>query len=136
MVQWDNKQAPYTGQLVEIGQLMQGRSKSGQEWKRRTFVLQWQDPEGYEHELAFNTFGAVTDQLGKYNPGDLVTVSFSIQSKEFGGKWYTNLNAYKLEYSGPKGKRTFARNPEPQQGQQVSSDVINQLRGDDGDLPF
>ena len=57
--------------------------------------------EGYENReqiFAFDIFGAEkVDKFLQYNKvGYNVDVSFNIESKEFKGKYYTNLSAWKV----------------------------------------
>lgn len=36
-------------------------------------------------------------------PGDAVTVGINLESREFNGKWYTDIKAWKLDKQGDPG---------------------------------
>lgn len=67
---------------------------SGNPWKKQDYVLETFD--AYPKAVAFDFFG---DRVDQYNLeiGDMVTVSFDLESREYQGKWYTNVRAWKAE---------------------------------------
>lgn len=84
------------GKITAILPLQTGTGKSS-EWKKQTAVLETSGD--YPKKVAFDCFG---DKIKPLKIGDMVTVSFDIESREFNGKWYTNVNAWKVE--GGSGK--------------------------------
>ena len=38
--------------------------------------------------------------LEKYQPGDQIKVAFNVSSREFNGKWYTDLRAWRISPAG------------------------------------
>ena len=86
-----------TGTIKTIGELQSGISKStGKEWKKLHFVVET-DGE-YAKTVAFNLFGGEkVENFIKYNKVDQkVDVSFDVESREYKGKYYTDLNAWKV----------------------------------------
>jgi len=88
-----------TGKIKVISEVTEGTSKAGKEWKKLTFVIA--NNEGYENReqiFAFDIFGAEkVEKFLQYNKvGYNVDVSFNIESKEFNGKYYTNLSAWSV----------------------------------------
>ena len=83
------------GKIIHVLPLQSGVGKaSGKEWKKQEYVLETQ--ETYPKKVCFNLFGDRIDQ----NPvqiGDDVTVSFDLESREFNGRWYTDVRAYRIE---------------------------------------
>ncbi len=71
-----------------------GTSKAGNAWKKREYVLETQ--ETYPRKVHFTLFGDRADQY-PLNVGEDVTVSFDIESREFNGRWYTDIRAWKVE---------------------------------------
>lgn len=71
-----------------------GTSKAGNAWKKREYVLETQ--ETYPRKVHFTLFGDRADQY-PLNVGEDVTVSFDIESREFNGRWYTDIRAWKSE---------------------------------------
>ncbi len=76
--------------LPEVG----GTSKAGNTWKKKEYVLETHD--NFPKKVCFNFFGDRVDQF-PLNIGDEVTVSFDIESREYQGRWYTDIRAWKAE---------------------------------------
>ena len=73
---------------------MSGISKSGNAWKKREYVLETQ--ETYPKKVHFDFFGERADQF-PLNVGDVIKLSFDIESREFNGRWYTSIRGWKSE---------------------------------------
>jgi len=79
-------------------ELESGESKTGNTWTKHTFVG---ETEGqYPKKIAFDFMGDRADQVGKLKKGDVVTVSFDVSSREYNGKYYTNVNGWKIKHEG------------------------------------
>jgi hypothetical protein len=83
-----------SGKIIIALPEVSGTSKAGNAWKKREYVLETQ--ETYPRKVFFNFFGDRVDQY-PLNVGDEVTVSFDIESREFNGRWYTDIRAWKAE---------------------------------------
>ena len=85
-----------SGKIIQKLPLQQGESKSsGKPWALQAYVLETQ--EQFPRKVHFEIFG---EQRIKDNPceiDDLVTVSFDIESREFNGRWYTSIRAWKVQ---------------------------------------
>ena len=83
------------GKIIQKLPLQSGESKSsGKPWQVQSYVLETQ--EQYPRKVCFELFG---EQRIKDNPceiDDLVTVSFDIESREFNGRWFTSIRAWKV----------------------------------------
>ncbi len=88
-----------TGTIKAINQIDKGQSKAGKEWQKQTFVID--TGEKFNPEVCFQVFGAEKcENLTKYNKvGDNVEVCFNVSSREFNGKYYHNLDAWKVSKS-------------------------------------
>lgn len=84
-----------TGKIIQVLPEQGGVSKtSGKEWRLQAYVLETQ--EQYPKKVHFELFG---DDRIKANPcklDDIVTVSFDIESREFNGRWYTSVRAWRV----------------------------------------
>lgn len=74
-----------------------GTSRTGNAWRKREYVLETQ--ETYPKKVCFNLFGDRIDQF-PMSVGEEVNVSFDLESREYNGRWYTDVRAYKVEKSG------------------------------------
>ena len=75
-----------------------GVSKAGKQWKKQSFVIDTGDK--YNPEVCFNLFGHdKVALLDGFSIGEGVNVCFNAQSREYNGKYYTNLEAWKIDSS-------------------------------------
>jgi len=85
--------------------------------KKGGFVIEFQDGK-YQSNLAFDCFDKALMDMSDLEVGDNVTVNFSVKSREYQGKWYTNVNAFgikithKTQTGGGKKEESF-RVPDP-----------------------
>jgi hypothetical protein len=84
-----------TGILIKKCDIDRGVSKSGKEYQNRTFVLE--QGGQYPKQIAFVLFGDKTSYVDNFNEGDELTVKFSIESRDFNGRYFTNINAYNVQ---------------------------------------
>ncbi|MEM7674218.1 MAG: DUF3127 domain-containing protein [Verrucomicrobiota bacterium] len=74
---------------------------------KREFVVTV--PDKYPQDLCFGALKEKTSMLDDVNEGDAVTVHFDIAGREYNGRYYVNLNAWKLE----KGSGEASSGDEP-----------------------
>ena len=74
-----------------------GQGKNG-EWKKQEFVIETQDQ--FPKKVMFSLWGEKVDQINGLNPGDDIKVSFNPESREYNGRWYTDLRAWRIERGG------------------------------------
>ena len=83
-----------TGKIIVALPEMSGTSKMGNPWKKREYVLETQDT--YPKKIHFDFFGERADQF-PLNIGDVIKLSFDIESREYNGRWYTSIRGWKSE---------------------------------------
>ena len=83
------------GKCVAVLPLQSGQGKNG-EWKSQDFVIETGDQ--YPKKICVNVFG---DKI-QYIPevGQEVSVSFDVESREYNGRWYTTVRAWKIDKAG------------------------------------
>ena len=88
-----------TGTIVQILPYESGTSKAGKEWRKVVFILETQDQ--YPRKVAISL---LNDNINKYaiQVGKVVTANLEIESREWNGKWYTEVKAWQLTY--PQGQ--------------------------------
>ncbi len=119
------------GRIIQIMPTTTGTSKAGKEWVKQEFVIETQ--ETYPKKICIGVMGDKTQELKKFTTGNEVKVSLNLESREYNGKWYTNVNAWKIEPAGNGAQNapqenTFHADPEPN----FSSDNASST----DDLPF
>ena len=76
-----------------------GRSAKG-DWAKQEFVIEYQEGN-FPTKACFSVWGAdKVKDLERYNVGDQIKVAFNISSREFNGKWYTDLRAWRISPAG------------------------------------
>ena len=125
--------------------LQQGTSsRTGNPWTIKTIILETQ--ENYPRKVAVEIFG---DQRIADNPAEvdqIVTVSFDLESREFNGRWYTSVRAWKVlqgvQTTQPAPMQPVAPAASPMEPMgEPAAPVTNTFdavaaQGDDSDLPF
>ena len=85
-----------SGKIIQVLPEQGGVSKtSGKEWKLQAYVLETQ--EQYPRKVHFEVFGEDRIKANPCHLDDIVTVSFDIESREFNGRWYTSVRAWKIQ---------------------------------------
>lgn len=83
------------GRLVTILPEQSGVSKAGNNWSKIEFVIE--TTETYPRKVCFTLMGEKINEIKKVQLNDLITVSFDIESREYEGRWYTSLRAWKVD---------------------------------------
>ncbi|MCH5244916.1 MAG: DUF3127 domain-containing protein [Muribaculaceae bacterium] len=128
------------GKIIVALPEQSGTSKSGNAWKKREYVLETMDT--YPRKVHFHFFGDRADQY-PLSVGEEVTISFDINSREFNGRWYTDISAWKAE----RGSATQQAGPVPPVvndtmpggyglGSVPATSPLEAAPGGEDDLPF
>ena len=75
--------------------------RTGEQWQSREYVIETQ--EQYQKRICFEVFG--TDKLKEFNirNNDLIKVHFDISAREYNGKWYNSIRAWKVDHVNQDG---------------------------------
>ena len=82
------------GKLTKKLNKVSGTSKTGKNWEKQEFVLETNAE--YNSEICIATFGETMQELQSIKEGDNLEVNLNISSKEFNGKYYHNITAWKI----------------------------------------
>lgn len=109
------------GKIIEVCPVQEGTSRSGNPWRKRIYVLETQ--ETYPKKVAFTVFGLDrVDQYKNVQAGQVMRVSFDIDSREYNGRWYTDINCWRMEPADANGAQPQAQAPR-QQGAAPAADA-------------
>lgn len=86
------------GKITVVLPERSGTSKAGNPWRTREYVLETLDT--YSKKVHFDFFGDKADQF-PLNVGDIITLSFDIESREYQGRWFTSIRGWKAEKLDP-----------------------------------
>ncbi len=122
------------GRLIQKLELQSGMSKSGSNWQKQEFIIE--TDEQYPKKICANLWGDKIDMLSSINIGDNVVLSFNLESREYNGKWYTDVKAWKLEKQSVN-QSTTQSSPDTIPMPSDSDDFLSISAEDDvNDLPF
>lgn len=86
-----------TGKIIHVLPLQSGAGRNGSDWKKQEYVLETNDQ--YPKKVCFSVWGEKIDQFN-IQPGEDLIVSITVESREYNGKWYTNVQAWKVDRAG------------------------------------
>lgn len=113
-----------SGKIVNILNVESGTSKAGKEWKKQGFVID--NGDQYNPNVCFSLFGDdKIAMLNNFTVGQEVEVAFNLSSREYNGKWYHNIDAWKITAQGATAPAAGAPAP-----------AIDNAPAEDDDLPF
>lgn len=103
-------------------------------FSKREFVVTTDD-ERYPQDLKFEVVKERCEILDNFQPGQRVNVAFNIRGNEYNGRYYVNLNCWKLEpetaNSGSSKPTTQSSNAPARQNSEPDFDDET-----DDDIPF
>lgn len=128
------------GKFLRLGSLTEGTSARGA-WRKQELIIE--TIEQYPKQVCLLCWGDTIDALATLGEGDVIKAGISIESREFNGKWYTDVRAFGLGLVSSAPQQAVVEQaapaPQPVQPQPSLSDYISgegyQYEGQ-GDLPF
>jgi len=118
------------GTLVQILKLEEGVSKAGKAWSKQDFVIETN--EQFPKKVCFTLFGDKVSLIDGISEGSELEVFFNLESRDFNGKWYHNINAWKIN-----AETVVASNSNSSGLQKLEAGAVPDAADDSGDnLPF
>jgi hypothetical protein len=85
-----------TGKIIAVLEPRKGTSsRTGSEWICGQYVLETMDQ--YPRKLFFEVFGADRMQQFNIQLGEVMTVSFDIDAREYQGRWFNGVRAFRVD---------------------------------------
>ena len=83
------------GKVINVQPVQTGEGRNGQ-WKKQDYIIEYDQNSQYPRRMMFNLWGEKIDQY-HIQEGQLITVSFDIECREYNGRWYNDIRAWKVE---------------------------------------
>jgi len=117
-----------TGKLIKLLPEQTGAGKNGN-WVKQEFIIE--TTEQYPKKVCCSLWGDKVGAIKSVPPGEMVKVSFNVESREYNERWYTELRAWKIE-ANASGSTSEAPKAE------ISGDITSFTAdsGEQDDLPF
>ena len=117
-----------TGKIIELLPEQSGESSRGQ-WRKQQYIL---ETEGqYPKKVCFMAWGDKIDEF-TLKVGETVTVGINLESREYNGRWYTDVKAWKVTRGEASQNQNQEQNSAPPQSQ-VAQQIAQNF---DDDIPF
>jgi hypothetical protein len=120
------------GKLIKV---YDTENKSGS-FQAREFVIETKDGS-YSQFIKFQLVQDRCSLIDTFKEGEMVKVSFDLRGREWQGKYFTNLNAWRVERATGGAESTAKSSPPPAAGAEFPSAKDEPHgTGDIDDLPF
>lgn len=96
------------GTIAVLGEVQSGTSQSGNPWYRQTIVVDVAGYNGSYRKVALQASGNIVGDLENAQIGDKVEVSYQVTAREYQGRWYNNVDLYKVEFLEPQMQQPVA----------------------------
>jgi len=85
-----------TARLIQVLPLQSGTSRNG-EWKKQDIVVETDGQ--YPKKICISIWGdKINESVLQIN--NLLDISFDVESREYNGRWYTDVKAWKVDLAG------------------------------------
>lgn len=120
--------------LMEVQPETSGDGKNGR-WVKQTFI--GETNEQYPKKLAFIAFGdQMVSSLKSVAVGSTVKVNFRVESREYNGRWYTDIRAYGITSLSAPASDPMASAPQSFGEDVLSNTMEGMTETGSNDLPF
>lgn len=85
------------GRVIFVALPQSGTSQRGG-WMSQDCVIE--TDERYPKKICFNIFGEDKIREANIKVGERITVHFDIDAREYQGRWYNSIRAWKVERQG------------------------------------
>ena len=89
------------GRIIQVLEARGGTSaRTGAPWKVQSYVLEVANGGSFPRRMVFDVFGE--DKIAQFNiqQGQDLKISFDIDAREYQGRWFNSIRAWKIEPAG------------------------------------
>ena len=83
------------GRIIQKLEIESGQSARGP-WQKQNFIIETVDTQ-FPRKICIGLWSNQIQILQSYQIGDMIRAYINIESREFNGRWYTDVRAWKLE---------------------------------------
>ncbi len=117
------------GKLIQLNAEQTGTGKNGT-WVKQEMIIE--TSEQYPKKICISCWGDKVEMIKNLTPGTDLKVAVNVESREFNGRWYTDLRAWRIDVTGASssnsGGNTYQQPAAPKQ--EIPTQPVND------DLPF
>ena len=87
------------GIVVQVLEAVTGEGKNGT-WQKQQVIIEVATDSKYPKMVALVLWG---DMVNKCRQGEVITAHIDIESRDYNGRWYTDVKAWKIEVQQQAG---------------------------------
>ena len=85
------------GKVVRLGNLTEGTSARGP-WRKQELIIETE--EQYPRTVCLICWTNQIDEIQRFAPGQTIKAQIDLSSREFNGKWYTDVRVWRFDPVG------------------------------------
>jgi Domain of unknown function (DUF3127) len=114
-----------TAKLIQLLPIQTGTGKNG-EWKKQDIIVETEGSQ-YPKKVCITVWGDKIN-TAQLKIGSPLKIDFDVESREYNGRWYTDVKAWKIESAGGAAPAEVNNSQE--------EDFHNTTLTSNDDLPF
>ena len=83
----------FEGTVVSVLPVVKGTSARG-EWMKQEVIFD--QPGEFNRKVCVGFWGDKAQEAGTLRPGEVVAVSANVESREYNGRWFTEVRAWRI----------------------------------------
>lgn len=91
-----------SGKLVSVLPRQEGQSNRGN-WVKQEFLIE--TAEQYPKKVLISAWAEKVQELSGYAPGSMLTLDVNLESREYNGRWYTDVRVWRFRSQNAGGGR-------------------------------
>ena len=88
----------FEGTVVTVLPVVKGTNARG-EWIKQEVIFE--QPGEFNRKICVGFWGDKAAEAGTLRPGEVVNISAQVESREFNGRWYTDVRAWRMTRKAP-----------------------------------
>ena len=89
----------FEGTVYKIMPVTKGTSARG-DWQRQDVVFEYNDGGSFSRKISVTFFNR-PDDVAKLHEGSAYHVSVNVESREYNGRWYTDIRCWRCDVEQP-----------------------------------
>lgn len=128
----------FEGKVLQIFPARGGVSKAGNAWTSQDVLFEVQTQSQYPRRTLVNFFNK-EDEVKRLTEGTLYTVSIDIDAREYNGRWYNDVRAWRVQPKQPvqpQSAPAVDMPPMPTEQDYTAGNASANAAAEVDDLPF
>lgn len=88
----------FEGTVLTVLPVVKGTNARG-EWIKQEVIFE--QPGEFNRKICVGFWGDKAAEAGTLRPGEVVNISANVESREFNGRWYTDVRAWRMTRKAP-----------------------------------